>query len=72
MVIIWYNEREESNILLLLQSTSLAHDEVSEDTVYTCIGHPLRKDIKKIAELMLNSPFNEAFKRNKIYYQSVL
>ncbi|KAF6037649.1 RFC5 [Bugula neritina] len=47
--------------LNMLQSTSLSHDEVTEDTVYTCIGHPLRKDIKKIAELMLNSSFKDAF-----------
>ncbi|XP_067931456.1 replication factor C subunit 5-like [Watersipora subatra] len=51
--------------LNMLQSTSLSHDVVTEDSVYTCVGHPLRKDINKIAELMLNKPFNEAFTQIK-------
>ncbi|XP_065190076.1 replication factor C subunit 5-like [Sycon ciliatum] len=48
--------------LNILQSTSLAFDVVSEDNVYTCVGHPLRVDIVNIVTWMLNEPFSTAYR----------
>merc|ERR1739838_760402 len=35
-------------VLNILQSTNMAYDKVTEDYVYTCVGHPLRSDITSI------------------------
>lgn len=49
-------------VLNVLQSTSMAFDTVNEDNVYTCVGHPLRKDIERILEtLMSTESFEKAF-----------
>lgn len=48
--------------LNILQSTYMAYDKVSEDTVYTCTGHPLRSDIANILDWMLNKDFTAAYK----------
>uniref|UniRef100_A0A1B0AK70 Activator 1 subunit 5 n=1 Tax=Glossina pallidipes TaxID=7398 RepID=A0A1B0AK70_GLOPL len=40
-------------VLNVLQSTSMAFATVDEDSVYTCVGHPLRRDIEKILETLL-------------------
>ncbi|CAI9741350.1 replication factor C subunit 5-like [Octopus vulgaris] len=48
--------------LNILQSASMAFDEVTEDNVYLCVGHPLRKDIENIVQWLLNSSFTEAYK----------
>ena len=45
----------------------MAFDEVTEDAVYTCVGHPLRKDIHNIVHWMLNEDFTSAFNR-KIFF----
>lgn len=47
--------------LNILQSTSMAHDEVNEETVYTCTGQPLPNDIAKIVEWILNEDFSTAY-----------
>ncbi|GFR92713.1 replication factor C subunit 5-like [Elysia marginata] len=47
--------------LNILQSTSMAYDEVTEDNVYTCVGHPLRKDIESIVNWVLNETFTVAY-----------
>ncbi|CAL1528761.1 unnamed protein product [Lymnaea stagnalis] len=47
--------------LNILQSTSMAFDEVTEDNVYTCVGHPLRKDIENIVNWVLNENFTTAY-----------
>ncbi|CAH1801678.1 unnamed protein product, partial [Owenia fusiformis] len=47
--------------LNILQSTSMGHSEVNEDTVYTCVGHPLRSDIENIVQWMLNDDFTKAY-----------
>ncbi|XP_005102663.1 replication factor C subunit 5 [Aplysia californica] len=47
--------------LNILQSTSMAYEEVSEDNVYTCVGHPLRKDIESIVDWVLNESFTTAY-----------
>ncbi|XP_064092974.1 replication factor C subunit 5-like isoform X1 [Macrobrachium nipponense] len=49
-------------VLNILQSTSMAYDEVNEDNVYTCVGHPLRSDITNMINWMLNERFDTAYK----------
>ncbi|XP_063613930.1 replication factor C subunit 5-like, partial [Penaeus indicus] len=49
-------------VLNILQSTAMAYKEVSEDNVYTCVGHPLRSDITNIINWMLNEDFQLAYK----------
>lgn len=51
-------------VLNVLQSTWLAYKEVTEDTVYTCVGHPLRSDIENIVKWLLNSDFKTTYKSN--------
>lgn len=48
-------------VLNILQSTSMAYDVVSEDNVYSCVGHPLRTDIANIVNWMLNDSFSGAY-----------
>lgn len=48
---------------LWLQSTSMAYEKVTEETVYTCTGHPLRSDITNILDWSLNKDFTSAYKR---------
>nr|XP_057925664.1 replication factor C subunit 5 [Doryrhamphus excisus] len=47
--------------LNILQSTSMAYSTVTEDTVYTCTGHPLRSDIANILDWSLNKDFNTSY-----------
>lgn len=49
--------------LNILQSTSMAYGKVTEDTVYTCTGHPLRSDIANILDWCLNKDFTTAYKQ---------
>lgn len=52
-------------VLNVLQSTSMAFDEVNEDSVYTCVGHPLRRDIERILETLLScKSFEDAYNGN--------
>lgn len=53
--------------LNILQSTSMAHDEVNEVTVYLCTGQPLPSDIATIVEWMLNLDFSTAYISMYIY-----
>ena len=39
----------------------MAFDVVDEDTVYTCVGHPLRRDITNIMQWSLNESFTSAY-----------
>ncbi|XP_073416018.1 replication factor C subunit 5 isoform X5 [Dendrobates tinctorius] len=48
--------------LNILQSTNMAYGKVTEDTVYTCTGHPLKVDIANILDWMLNKDFTTAYK----------
>lgn len=41
----------------------MAYGKVTEDTVYTCTGHPLRSDIANILDWALNKDFTTAYKR---------
>ncbi|XP_037934935.1 replication factor C subunit 5-like isoform X1 [Teleopsis dalmanni] len=56
-------------VLNVLQSTSMAFDIVNEDNVYTCVGHPLRKDIEHILQtLMSTENFETAYNgRHKLH-----
>ncbi|XP_033747551.1 replication factor C subunit 5-like [Pecten maximus] len=47
--------------LNILQCTHMAYDNVSEDNVYTCVGHPLRRDIENIVNWVLNEGFTVAY-----------
>ena len=44
----------------------MAYNEVNEDNVYLCVGHPARKDIENIVRWMLNDNFATAY--NRIFY----
>ena len=44
----------------------MAYDEVTEDNVYLCVGHPPRHDIENIVKWMLNDHFSVAY--NSILY----
>nr|CAH7766945.1 unnamed protein product [Callosobruchus chinensis] len=52
-------------VLNVLQSTWLAYKNVTEDNVYTCVGHPLRKDIENIFKWLLNSDFKTTYNNIK-------
>ena len=41
----------------------MAYNEVNEDNVYLCVGHPARKDIENIVRWMLNDNFATAYNR---------
>ncbi|XP_022916526.1 replication factor C subunit 5 isoform X2 [Onthophagus taurus] len=48
-------------VLNVLQSTWLAYKDVTEDNVYTCVGHPLKSDIENIVKWLLNDDFKVAY-----------
>lgn len=49
-------------VLNVLQSTWMAFKDVTEDNVYTCVGHPLKKDIENILYWLLNDEdFQETY-----------
>lgn len=48
-------------VLNVLQSTATAFPEVNEETVYTCVGHPLKSDIRRILQWLLNHDFKTAY-----------
>lgn len=52
---------------LWLQSTSMAYGKVTEETVYSCTGHPLRSDIANILDWALNKDFTTAYKRIRLF-----
>lgn len=47
--------------LNILQSCNMAYDVINEDSVYLCVGHPLRKDIENIVYWVLNENFTTAY-----------
>lgn len=48
-------------VINVLQCTALAFDEVNEVNVYTCVGHPLKSDIRSIVNWLLNDNFQAAY-----------
>ncbi|XP_046818904.1 replication factor C subunit 5 isoform X2 [Vespa crabro] len=53
-------------VLNILQSTWLAFGSVTEETVYSCVGHPLPVDIKNIANWLLNESYELSYCNLKI------
>lgn len=53
-------------VLNILQSAATAFSEVNEDTVYTCVGHPLKSDIMNILKWLLNDEFSTTYKSKSI------
>ncbi len=48
-------------VLNILQSCAMAFDNrVTEDNVYTCVGHPLKSDMTNVVNWLLNEPFSVA------------
>ncbi|KGL94167.1 Replication factor C subunit 5, partial [Charadrius vociferus] len=47
----------------LPQSTTMAFGKVTEESVYTCTGHPLKSDIANILDWMLNQDFSTAYRK---------
>ncbi|KAF2898400.1 hypothetical protein ILUMI_07773 [Ignelater luminosus] len=52
-------------VLNVLQSTWLAFKLVNEDNVYTCVGHPLKKDVENIIKWLLNEDFKATYENIK-------
>ncbi|KZC05458.1 PREDICTED: replication factor C subunit 5 [Dufourea novaeangliae] len=48
-------------VLNVLQSTWLAFGSVTEENVYTCVGHPLPIDIKNIVNWLLNESYEMCY-----------
>jgi replication factor C subunit 3/5 len=48
-------------VINILQSCAMAFPKVTEDAVYTCVGHPLRSDITNIVNWSLNEDFASAY-----------
>lgn len=48
-------------VINVLQSTWLAYKDVTEDNVYTCVGHPLRIDIENIIDWLLNDSIQDSY-----------
>lgn len=59
-------------VLNVLQSTWLAYKEVTEETVYTCVGHPLKSDIENIIKWLLNEEFETVYKSENCKLQSTV
>jgi len=50
-------------VINILQSAATAFSEVNEDSVYTCVGHPLKSDIRNILEWLLNDDISTTYKK---------
>ncbi|ESN93962.1 hypothetical protein HELRODRAFT_87902, partial [Helobdella robusta] len=48
-------------ILNILQSTSMAFQDVNEDSVYACVGYPPKNDIKLVVKWLLNESFTPCY-----------
>ncbi|KAB5568579.1 hypothetical protein DKX38_002372 [Salix brachista] len=49
--------------LNILQSTHMASQQITEETVYLCTGNPLPQDVQQITHWLLNESFAESYKR---------
>lgn len=59
-------------VLNILQSAATAFPEVNEDSVYTCVGHPLKSDIMNILKWLLNDEFSTTFRSNFFIFYAQL
>jgi len=50
-------------VINIMQSCAMAWagEEITEDIVYTCVGHPLRSDIENVVNWCLNEDFSTAY-----------
>ncbi|KAJ8880047.1 hypothetical protein PR048_020669 [Dryococelus australis] len=55
-------------VINILQSTAMAYKEVTEDNVYTCVGHPLKSDIANVVQWLLSDTFSASY--NSILHNS--
>lgn len=54
-------------VINVLQSTWMAYGNVTEENVYTCVGHPQKNDIQNIVGWLLGlESFQETFDSNRI------
>lgn len=54
-------------VINVLQSTWMAYGNVTEDNVYTCVGHPQKNDIQNIVGWLLSlESFQETFESNEL------
>lgn len=52
-------------VINVLQSTWMAYGNVTEENVYTCVGHPQKNDIQNIVGWLLGTEsFKETFDSN--------
>lgn len=56
-------EGDMRRVINVLQSRAMAYDRVTESTVYQCVGHPLKSDVRDIVTWLLNESFEEIYKR---------
>lgn len=64
-------------VLNVLQSTWMAYKDVTEDNVYTCVGHPLKIDITNIVNWLLNvESFKETYeskwRKNLFFFKNLI
>ena len=48
-------------VINVLQSTWLAYGSITEENVYSCVGHPLPVDIRNIVNWLLNEGYEFAY-----------
>lgn len=58
------SEGDMRRVINVLQSTWLAYGSVTEENVYSCVGHPLPIDIKNIVNWLLNESYELAYSSN--------
>ncbi|CAJ0960373.1 unnamed protein product, partial [Mesorhabditis belari] len=56
-------EGDMRRVLNVLQSTTMAFQEVNEDTVYRCVGQPTPAHIEGILRVLLNDTMQNAYKK---------
>ncbi|ORX43393.1 DNA replication factor [Piromyces finnis] len=49
--------------LNILQSTVAAFDTITEESIYTCVGHPHKEDINTIIESMMSEDYSVSYKK---------
>lgn len=56
-------EGDMRRVLNILQTCSMASDgEITEESVYTCVGHPLPSHIEQVADRLFNHDFVKAYR----------
>lgn len=65
------SEGDMRRVINVLQSTFMSFGKVTEDTVYTCVGHPLKSDIENILNWLLNTEnFSDIYKSKNVRLSS--